>query len=378
MSKFRISEFFPTPNERFKGVMHDSASIHKFERKMAYIFKQAVDSVGEFDPLQGMESMKQIIRGLTQDLTAEEREQRVEEFEREAYKNIERDLPDLWDRHVGKVKDKIRDLIVVTNWLEIEKLFDSYEMLQQANAHFTAAKTEVLFSILGAGAGKVFSNGKKIVSTQSFSVNCFEKGGSRISSKPVMTDTMRFERSRSKIAAGVTTHSTNLRTGKMEATDIYFIEVGLGEAGIKGLEEMKRPDIEAALNGNNYQGLDPFDFQFESQVAQYVNKAADITTDFIPVVGNVKSAGKVIGNVILGYAKTKMADRLLLEFETPVNEARDRMAGQLLSYILGDYACIQKYEFEPLLDMGGVRIKVKDELFSRDFLDKLERLRKGY
>ncbi|MDR0796830.1 MAG: hypothetical protein LBE79_12415, partial [Tannerella sp.] len=106
--------------------------------------------------------------------------------------------------------------------------------------------------------------------------------------------------------------------------------------------------------------FDPFDFNADSAVGKSANKIGDVVTDFIPVVGNAKSAGKVLSNIYLGWAKSRMADRLLIDIEIPVNSAIRYAKVDVVQLLTDDiYALHPEDELVPLLKICGIEVQIK-------------------
>ena len=340
-----IDDYFPLTKEAFPGLVTVFSS-NKFDFKIKMeniitiamgnnrqVFVTGINETTGESTLQGR-------------ITASHR--LMKPLDRITNKDVDSTIWPRWEEHWTMIRTIIKDHIKQTDWIGLKETHYSEELRKQAKAHYTGAKAEAILIPVGMGVSKIATKGGKVISGTA-KINVTKPNGGILSSQTLssMAEKITYERIPGRsFSAGI---STNRFTSN-------FIEVDLGAVAIKVAEEKYRDKLESMVSGTKFEAFDPFDFQSESTTGKVANKVADVVTDFVPVVGQAKSGGKIIANVILGIAKTRMADRLLIDIEQPINNAIKAAKSEVKSLLIDDIDALSLDELISLCKTGGYSV----------------------
>jgi len=113
-----------------------------------------------------------------------------------------------------------------------------------------------------------------------------------------------------------------------------------------------------AKAGMTEKGFNPYDYQLESESGQVINFIADILTDFVPIVGNVKSALSAITNACLAFETY----HLNKQAKIVADHVNQKFNSSDLKVNIGyDLRNIHEREYKSFITICGMGGFVKDE-----------------
>ena len=314
-------DYFPRLKETYKGYVTQNI----FEGKMKNLIRQSVEAVKQSQVLySGYSAESSMYKIPSGDVVVSKSsidqsglDKRTAEREKDFYYEC--------------IRSELLNLVWGEQWREANVLSGSEEMFAQSNGYLTSAA----ISAASWGAGKVIGKVAKslnVKTVQNFRARLPNTGFS------ITNNTQMLGKSNYNITtrASFTVKNSNLtrkvslfkgiepKTNGSITLAEFDAQNYVSDKGFKIMEK-----------SNDFQSIDCFDFGFKQGWAQNLNKALDIATDFIPLIGIPKVALNTGFNALVGFQTRATAQRMK-DLEDRGNAAERKFNQKLKQTIYDD------------------------------------------